>query len=66
MSMQKRKFTREQKLQIIDEASLQGVQATLDNHGLYPIEDSTDAFSKLVYRTNSEQDSGHESPMNGK
>jgi len=36
MSMQKRKFTKEQKLQIIDEASLQGVQATLDKHGLYP------------------------------
>ena len=36
MSMQKRKFTKEQKLQIIDEASLQGVQATLDRHGLYP------------------------------
>ncbi|TSA35216.1 MAG: transposase, partial [Porphyromonadaceae bacterium] len=34
--MQKRKFTKEQKLQIIDEASLQGVQATLDKHGLYP------------------------------
>ncbi len=36
MSMQKRKFTKEEKLQIIEEASLQGVQATLDKHGLYP------------------------------
>lgn len=36
MSMQKRKFTKEQKLQIIEEASLNGVQATLDKHGLYP------------------------------
>ena len=36
MSMQKRKFTKEQKLQIIEEASLNGVQATLDKYGLYP------------------------------
>lgn len=36
MSMQKRKFTKEEKLQILEEASLQGVQATLDKHGLYP------------------------------
>jgi len=36
MSMQKRKFTKEQKLEILEEASLQGVQATLDKHGLYP------------------------------
>jgi putative transposase len=34
--MQKRKFTKEQKLQIIEEASLNGVQATIDKHGLYP------------------------------
>ena len=34
--MQKRKFTKEQKLEILEEASLQGVQATLDKHGLYP------------------------------
>ena len=36
MSMQKRKFTKEQKLEILEEASVQGVQATLDKHGLYP------------------------------
>ena len=36
MSMQKRKFTKEQKLEILEEASMQGVQATLDKHGLYP------------------------------
>jgi putative transposase len=36
MSMQKRKFTKEQKLEILEEASLQGVQATMDKHGLYP------------------------------
>ena len=36
MSMQNRKFTKEQKLEILEEASLQGVQATLDKHGLYP------------------------------
>ena len=34
--MQKRKFTKEQKLEILEEASMQGVQATLDKHGLYP------------------------------
>ena len=34
--MQKRKFTKEQKLEILEEASVQGVQATLDKHGLYP------------------------------
>jgi transposase-like protein len=36
MSMRKRKFTKEQKLEILEEASLQGVQVTLDKHGLYP------------------------------
>lgn len=36
MSMQKRKFTKEQKLEILEEASTQGVQATMDKHGLYP------------------------------
>ena len=36
MSMQKRKFTKEHKLEILEEATLQGVQATLDKHGLYP------------------------------
>lgn len=36
MSMQKRKFTKEQKLEILEEASLLGVQATMDKHGLYP------------------------------
>ena len=34
--MEKRKFTKEEKLQILKEASLQGIQATLDKHGLYP------------------------------
>jgi len=34
--MQKRKFTKEQKLEILEEASTLGVQATLDKHGLYP------------------------------
>ncbi len=34
--MQKRKFTKEEKLQIINEASLQGVQATMEKHRLYP------------------------------
>ena len=36
MSMQKRKFTKEQKLEILEEATSQGVQATLDKPGLYP------------------------------
>jgi len=34
--MEKRTFTKEQKLEIIEEASRHGVQATLDKHGLYP------------------------------
>ena len=36
MSMEKRKFTKEEKIQILKEASLQGIQATLDKHGIYP------------------------------
>ena len=35
--MMKRKFTKEEKLQIIKEASEQGVKATLAKHGIYPI-----------------------------
>ncbi len=34
--MEKRKFTKEQKLEILKEASKDGVQATLDKHGIYP------------------------------
>ncbi len=34
--MKKRKFTKEQKLQIIKEATEQGVNATLEKHGIYP------------------------------
>jgi len=37
--MQKRKFTKEQKLQIIEEASLNGVQSTLDEYALVPGQD---------------------------
>ena len=32
----KRKFTKEEKLQIIKEASEQGVKATLEKYGIYP------------------------------
>ena len=32
----KRKFTKEEKLQIIKEASGQGVKATLEKYGIYP------------------------------
>lgn len=34
--MMKRKFTKEEKLQIIKEASEQGVAQVLDKHGIYP------------------------------
>jgi putative transposase len=34
--MKKRKFTKEQKLQIIKEATEQGVNTTLEKHGIYP------------------------------
>jgi putative transposase len=34
--MMKRKFTKEEKLQIIKEASEQGVTATLEKQGIYP------------------------------
>jgi len=34
--MMKRKFTKAEKLQIIKEASEQGVKATLSKHGIYP------------------------------
>lgn len=36
MSMQKRKFTKEEKLQILDESKMKGVKATLEKHGIYP------------------------------
>lgn len=36
MSMEKRKFTKEEKLLILEEAAQEGVQATLDKHGIYP------------------------------
>ena len=32
----KRKFTKEEKLQIIKEASEQGVKATIEKYGIYP------------------------------
>ena len=34
--MMKRTFTKEEKLQIIKEASEQGVRSTLERHGVYP------------------------------
>ncbi|MBW6492942.1 MAG: transposase, partial [Lentimicrobium sp.] len=34
--MEKRKFSTEMKLQIIKEASEQGVTSTLEKHGIYP------------------------------
>jgi putative transposase len=36
MSMKKRTFSKEEKLQILEEAKKQGVQSTLDKHGIYP------------------------------
>ena len=36
MSQEKRKFTKEVKLQILQEASEKGVNATLNRHGIYP------------------------------
>ena len=36
MSMEKRTFTKEEKLQILKEVSEQGVTATLEQHGIYP------------------------------
>lgn len=35
-TMERRKFSKEAKLQIIKEASEQGVTATLEKHGIYP------------------------------
>ncbi|HLW09421.1 MAG TPA: transposase [Fermentimonas sp.] len=34
--MKKRTFSKEEKLQIIKEATIHGVQVTLDKHGVYP------------------------------
>jgi len=34
--MEKRKFTKEEKLQIIKEASEHGIKETLEKHSLYP------------------------------
>lgn len=36
MMMKKRTFSKEEKLAIIKEASIQGVKSTLEKHGVYP------------------------------
>lgn len=36
MSMQKRKFTKEEKLRILEENKIHGVKATLEKYGIYP------------------------------
>ena len=36
MSMKKRTFSKEEKLKILKEAESNGVQVTLDKHGIYP------------------------------
>ncbi len=36
MSMEKRTFTKEEKLHLLKEASEHGVAATLEKHGIYP------------------------------
>ena len=36
MSMEKRTFTKEQKLEILKEATAHGVTATLEKYGIYP------------------------------
>lgn len=36
MSMEKRTFTKEEKLLILKEATTEGVTATLEKHGIYP------------------------------
>ena len=36
MSMSKRKFTKEEKLKILEEAQKNGVSLTLDKYGVYP------------------------------
>lgn len=35
MSMQKRKFTKEEKLSILEESKVHGVKATMEKHGIY-------------------------------
>jgi putative transposase len=36
MSMKKRTFSKEEKLKILEEANKNGVQLTLEKHGIYP------------------------------
>lgn len=36
MSMKRRKFSKEEKINILNEAEIHGVQSTLDKHALYP------------------------------
>ncbi len=36
MTMKKRRFSKEEKLAIIKEASVHGVKSTLEKHGIYP------------------------------
>lgn len=35
MSMQKRKFTKEEKLAVLEESKVHGVKATMEKHGIY-------------------------------
>ncbi|MFO7880522.1 MAG: transposase [Bacteroidales bacterium] len=46
--MKKRKFTKEQKLQIIKEASEQGVNTTLEKHGIYFCSLQAESLSETI------------------
>lgn len=49
-TMEKRKFSKEDKLRIIKEASEQGVTASLEKHGIYPATFVTSNFASSNFR----------------
>ena len=55
MSMEKRTFTKEKKLEILKEATAHGVTATLEKHGIYP---ATYYSCCLLYTSPSPRDRG--------
>jgi putative transposase len=56
MSMKKRTFSKEEKLKILKEAESNGVQVTLDKHGVYP---ATFYSWKKKYDSMGEEGFGH-------
>jgi len=62
MSMEKRTFTKEEKLEILKEATAHGVTATLEKFGIYP---ATYYSWRKEYDTMGEVPCSHSKPLDG-